>query len=609
MLTTPKARSSLLVLAVAFSRAASPGLAAGSEVSPELVTRAEASGFRATSTYAETLDYLHLLQARSRYFQLGTFGTSEQGRPMPFVVVSKDQAFTPEAARRLGKPIVMLQGGIHSGEIDGKDALLLLLRDLALGRHPAVLDRVTLLVVPIYNVDGHERVSRFNRSNQDGPEAGMGFRTTARGLDLNRDHLKLDSAEARALIALVNAWRPHLHVDNHVSDGFDHAWVIGYATAEAPQAAPSIDAWVKANLPAVAEATRGAGHPIGPYLELLSSEEPLKGAITPPYRPRYATGYFALRNRPSILIETHSHKPFRTRVLGNHAWLAALLEQVAKYPDALVEAVAAAERRTVALGAPDAPASDVALRYGPDRDDPAAGGGAPDHVRLPLYAFSRSTSVVTGTPLTTYKRGQLLESDLPWYHTPRVTQSVPRPRGYLVLPGWPRIEQCLRAHGLRLETLPRDLEAEVETARLSEPRFAARPYQGTTAVTSVSVKRALETRRLPAGSLFVPADQPDFEVAAQLLEADAPDSLLAWGFLSSVFERKEWIDGQELEALAREGLKDPKRAAAWEAALRDPAFAADPDARSEWWARQTPYWDETIGLLPVYRVLRPLPRP
>jgi hypothetical protein len=609
MLTTRRARSGLLVLAVCLSPAPSPGQAGGSEVPPELRTRAEASGFRETSTYAETLDFLRLLQAHSPHFQLGEFGTSEQGRPMPFVVVSKDQAFAPEAARRLSKPIVMLQGGIHAGEIDGKDALMMLLRDLALGLHPAVLDRVTLLVVPIYNVDGHERVSRFNRSNQDGPEEGMGFRTNARGLDLNRDHLKLDSAEARALIALVNAWRPHLHVDNHVSDGFDHAWVVGYATAEAPQAAPSIDAWAKASLPAVAEATRRAGHPIGPYLELLSNEEPLKGAITPPYRPRYSTGYFALRNRASILIETHSHKPFRTRVLGNQAWLRALLEQVASEPGALVEAVAAAERRTVALGAPDAPPSDVALRYGPDRDDAAAGGGAPDRVRLPLFFFSRSTSVVTGTPLTTYERGRLLESNLPWYHTPRVTESVPRPRGYVVLPGWPRIEQCLRAQGLRMEALPRGLAAEVETERLSEPRFAARPYQGTTAVTSVSVRRALETRRLPAGSLWVPADQPDFEVAAQLLEAGGPDSLLAWGFLSSVFERKEWIDGQELEALAREGLKDPKRAAAWEAALRDPAFARDPEARSEWWARQTPYWDETIGLLPVYRVLRPLPRP
>lgn len=386
-------------LALAFGP--SPGFASGPEVPPELRTRAEASDFRATSTYAETLDFLRRLEARSPHFRLDVFGTSEQGRPMPFVVVSKDQAFTPEAVRRLSKPIVMLQGGIHAGEIDGKDALLLLLRDLALGLHPAVLDRVTLLVVPIYNVDGHERVSRFNRSNQDGPEEGMGFRTNARGLYLNRDHLKLDSAEARALIGLFNAWRPHLHVDNHVSDGFDHAWVVGYATAEAPQAAPSIDAWARATLPKVAEATRGAGYPTGPYLELLSSEEPLKGAITPPYRPRYSTGYFALRNRPSILIETHSRKPFRTRVLG--------------------------------------------------------------------YAFTRSTSLVTGTPLATYQRGQLLESDLPWFHTPRVAQSVPRPRGYLVLPGWPQIERVLRAHGLRVEPLTSNLDRSASTRRPERP--------------------------------------------------------------------------------------------------------------------------------------------
>ncbi len=312
-----------LVAALAF--APLPGFSQSSEVPPELLTRAEISSFRATSSYAETLDYLRRLEARSPDLHLDFFGTSEQGRPLPFVVVSKERAFTPEAARRLAKPIVMLQAGIHAGEIDGKEAILLLLRDLVLGLRPEVLDRITLLVVPIYNVDGHERVSRFNRSNQEGPEDGMGFRTNARGLDLNRDHLKLESAEARALIGLFNAWRPHLHIDNHVSDGFDHAWVVGYATAEAPQAAPAIDAWAKANLPAVAAATRRAGYPVGPYLELLSSDDPLRGAITPPYRPRYSTGYFGLRNRPSILIETHSHKPFRTRVLGNRAWLAALL--------------------------------------------------------------------------------------------------------------------------------------------------------------------------------------------------------------------------------------------------------------------------------------------
>jgi hypothetical protein len=367
-----------------------------------------------------------------------------------------------------------------------------------------------------------------------------------------------------------------------------------------------VDAWARATLPAVAEATRRAGHPLGPYLELLSGDDPAKGAITPPYRPRYSTGYFALRNRPSILIETHSHKPYRDRVLANHAWMAALLSEIARHPDALVDAVTAAEARTVALGARDAAPSDAALRLGPDRDDPGVGGGLPDRVRIPIYEWSTAPSIVTGAPLTTYRRGVLRETELPWYHTPRVTQAVPRPRGYVVLPGWPQVEERLRAHGLRVEPLPSSFDAEVETIRVADPTFASAPYQGATLVTSMKVSRQAETRRIPRGALWVPADQPDFEVAVHLLEPDAPDSLLAWGLLSGIFERKEWIDGPELERLATEMLEDPKVAAEWRAALADPAFAKDGAARDQWWSRRTPYWDETIGLLPVYRSMKPL---
>jgi hypothetical protein len=597
-----------VILLSGVASAVACGVLHAADVPADLLTRAETSGFRATASYDETLAYIRRLEAISPYVKVGAFGTSEQGRALPLVVVSKDKAFTAAEARRLPKPIVLLQSGIHAGEIDGKDASLMLLRELVRGERPQVLDAMTLVLVPIYNVDGHERVSRFNRSQQDGPEDGMGFRTNARGLDLNRDHLKLESAEARALVALVDEWRPHLHVDNHVSDGFDHQWVLGVAAAEAPQAMPSVDAWVRANLPAVADATRAAGYPAGPYLELLSSEDPAKGAITPPYRPRYSTGYFALRNRPSILIETHSHKPYRTRVLGNHAWMAALLAQIARDPHALVAAVEAAERLTVERGAAGAPPSEIALRYGPDRDDSSAPAGPPDTVTIPFFAWTTGTSVVTGTPLTTYRRGTPRETAVPWLHRPRVAASVPRPRGYVVLPGWPTIEARLRGQGLRVEPIASAIDAEVETMLLSEPKFGTAPYQGRTAVTNVTVSRQTETRRIPPGALWVGADQPDFEVAAHLLEPDAPDSLLAWGYLSSVFERKEWIDAPELDALASAMLKDPKVKAEWEKALADPAFAKDAGARYEWWSRRTPYWDETIGLMPVYRAMKPLPR-
>jgi hypothetical protein len=601
--TTPRLLAALLVVWLPGA-----GIAAGAAIPPELLTLAESSGFRATASYEQTLGLLRRLEARSPYLKLAFYGTSQEGRPLPLVVISKESAFTASEARRLSKPIVLVQNGIHAGEIDGKDASLMLARELVLGQHPEILEAVTLLVLPIYNVDGHERVSPFNRPEQDGPAEGMGFRTNATGLDLNRDHMKLASDEARAMIGLFDAWRPHLHVDNHVSDGFEHAWSLGYATAEAPQAPATVDAWVKAHLPAVAKATRLAGHAAGPYVELVGVD-PAKGAITPAYRPRYSTGYYALRNRPSILVETHSHKPFAERVRANHAWLVALLSEVARDPAALVEAVAAAERSTIAAGAPGAAPSQVALRFEPDRDGPGGDSGPPDTLRHPLYDWSIATSAATGAPMATYRRGVLRETDLPWWHTPSVARSVSRPRGYVVLPGWPQIEQRLTGHGLRFAKLPAAVEMEVETLRVSSPTFAAAPYQGLTAVTSVTVTRRPEERKVPAGALWIPADQPDFDVAVQLLEPDAPDSLLSWGLLSQVFEVKEGIDPPRLDELARGLLRDPAVAAEWKAALSDPELANDPRERERWWHRHTPYWDETVGLMPVYRVLKARPAP
>jgi hypothetical protein len=169
-------RTPLLALIVIASVAA---WSQDSSAPAELLTRAETSGFRATSTYEETIELLGKLAARSDSVKITDFGTSEQGRRLPLVIVSKDKAFTPSVAQRLAKPIVLLQSGIHAGEIDGKDATLMLLRELVQGQHPEILDTMTLLLVPIYNVDGHERVSRHNRSQQDGPEEGMGFRTIA----------------------------------------------------------------------------------------------------------------------------------------------------------------------------------------------------------------------------------------------------------------------------------------------------------------------------------------------------------------------------------------------------------------------------------------------
>ena len=586
----------LIVLATTLAAAASE------PVPHHWRTPAERSAYRATPSLADTRDFLDLIEARARdRIRVTEFGRTAEGRVMPLVVASASGAFTPTAARDTGSAVVLIQCGIHSGEIDGKDAMLALLRDVALGRDDGLLDGVTLLVIPIYNVDGHERVSPFNRPNQNGPVDGMGFRTTTRGLDLNRDHLKLDSEEARALVDLVNRWRPDLHVDVHVTNGSDHEWVLSWSTAEAPQLAPSIGAWLDRHLPPVLAATRAAGYPNGPYVSLVDRDDPTRGFSSAVTEPRYSTGYFALRHTPSILIEMHAYKPYAERVAAVDSFLRALLREAGGSAVELREAVDAARAATTALGRPDAEPSSAVVRW---REAPSD-----DVIPWPAYDWAFENSIVTGQPLLFFRRGHRRPLEVRWIHGMEAEQTVPRPRGFLVLPGWPEIEDRLVRHGLVVRRLGMPVEVEVEAIRVSDPVLADASYQGRVMVASFDVERPVERRTVPAGTLWVPADQPLFEIAVQLLEPEAPDSLLRWGLMHSVFERKEYIGLTSLEPLAREMLEDPEIAALWRAALADPEFADDLRARWLWWYRRTPHWDEQVGLVPALRLMSPVKLP
>jgi hypothetical protein len=589
-------KTTALLMATLLCPLAAP---AADGVPEDWLTVAEKTDFRATSSYAETMDFLRRVEAAAPgIIRLTDFGRSAQGRSLPLVIVSADGAFTPAAAAATGKPVLLLQSCIHAGEVDGKDATLLILRDIALGRRPELAHGAVTLFAPIHNADGHERVSPYNRSEQNGPVEGMGYRTTAAGLNLNRDFLRLASPEARAMARLVATWNPHLHVDNHVTDGSDHAWVLTWLVAEAPQLDPAIDVWVRSHLPPVLDRIAAAGHPNGPYVELVSYTDPTRGMIWDVGQPRYSSGYFPLRNRASILIEMHAHKPFRERVLANRAFMEELILEAGRAGRELLAATVAADARTVAAGAADAEASSVVLRWGIAEEA--------ETVLWPARDWTFEDSVVSGGSLLRYRPGTVREVELPWRHKPVAELTAPRPRGYLVTAGWPQIEEVVAGHGLRASRLAAAAELEVETIRVAEPKLATYPFQGTVMVEDFAVTRQNERVAVPAGSLWIPADQPAFEIAVQLLEPEAPDSLLRWGLLSTVFERKNWVGPEVLEVLAREMLADPGLRAEWELALADPAFAADRRARSQWWYRRTPYWDDSVGLLPVLRVMVPV---
>lgn len=564
-------------------------------IPPDHYTKVELTAFRATPSYDETLAFLRRLEKTSPYLSLSFFGTSAEGRPMPLLVASKDKAFTPDAAAKTGKPVVLVLNGIHPGEPDGKDACLILLRDLALGNRPDLLDTLTLLVVPIYNADGHERVSKWNRPNQDGPADGMGFRTTTQGYDLNRDFLKADAPETRALLSVVAAWSPDLFVDNHVTDGSDAQATLTVSYGGEPATPEPLRAWLDAVMrPALAEVEE-AGWKTAPYIEWLDPLDPAKGIDIGPTEPRYGTGYMPLRGIPSILVEMHALKPYGERVRANEAFLSALLSRVGREPKPLKGARAAAgtSARSAPVGSP------VVL-------DAVTDTSRPEKIDFPGFAWSQVVSPVTGRPRLVYDPAKPMSIPMPVYRHVKARVTVPRPAAYFVLAGWPRIEEKLAAHGIRFRKLTQPRTLPVGTYRASEAKLESTSYQGRVRM-SAQIAKATETRTVPAGSLYVPLDTPLAPVVMHLLEPEGPDSLFAWGDLASALEMKEYIDARVLDPLALRLLKgDPKLAAEWEEKLKDPKFAADARARYRFFYSRTPYWDESVGLLPVFRLEAPL---
>ena len=222
--------------------------------------------------------------------------------------------------------------------MDGTEAILELLRDIALTNRPGILDSVNLIAIPVYNVDGYARVSRWNRPNQDGPVEGMGFRTNAQGLDLNRDFVKADAPETRALLALAAAWSPDLFVDNHVTDGADFQATLTVAYGHEPVTPAPLRDWLKTVVPKALAEVESWGYRTAPYVEFADPHDPLAGIAPDPFGPRFATGYFGLRGVPSILVENHAIKPFGERVKANLRFLTALLELTGRDGKALLAA-------------------------------------------------------------------------------------------------------------------------------------------------------------------------------------------------------------------------------------------------------------------------------
>jgi murein tripeptide amidase MpaA len=570
-------------------------------VPPEWLTHAEKTDYRETPRYADTIAYAKRLDQASPLIKFETFGTSGEGRDLPLLIAAEGDTFTPEAAKRARKAVVLIQACIHAGEPDGKDAGLALLRDIAITKtRPGLLKNVVVLFIPIYNTDGHERASPYNRINQTGP-AEMGWRTTTTYQNLNRDYMKADTPETRAWLSLWNKWRPDLFIDCHVTNGADYRYNITYQHEHHEGVPPSVLAWERNVIDArVAPSTESAGNIVSWYLEFIDNRDLTKGIRDFNGSPRFSTGYIPLRNRPGILIETHMLKPYRSRVIGTYDFLRFTLEEVNKDPESLLKAGKVADVEALALGSAYDPKRKFPLDFElTDKATPYA---------LKAVESRVETSEISGAPYVTFG-DKPLDVTVPMYNELRVKAAVAPPLYYIIPGQWKEVIDVIKAHGLELSTTKAPAKIDIESYRFHDVKWPAGPFEGRQ-MPSFRVETVRETRTFPAGSAVVPLAQELSRVAINLLEPEAPDSLVRWGFFNATFEQKEYGEAYVLEKLAREMLaKDPQLKKEYENKLAsDPNFASSPSARLQFFYRRSPYWDPQMNLYPIGRITTPLPR-
>ncbi|MCX7514684.1 M14 family metallopeptidase [Frateuria sp. STR12] len=559
-------------------------------------TPAEASHFRTTPSYADTLGYLERLQqAAPDKIRLATFGTTPEGRPMTVVIASGDGAFSPEAARAAHKPVVLLQAGIHPGEIEGKDAGLMLLRDFAVtGKLPHLLDHAVLVYIPVFSVDGHENASPYHRINQNGPQS-MGFRGQSQYLNLNRDYVKADAPEMRAWLKLWQRWLPDFLIDVHTTDGADYQYDLTWYTEDPHKLDPGVAAWQHALMDTAIPDYEARGHLASIYLEFKDGRDPRKGIANFGSGPRFSTGYAALQDRPALLIETHMLKPYEVRVRAVYDLVDVLLERIGSHPDALARTTASADARTIARA--HDPSARAALTFKPDpASTPYAFKG---------YAFTLTHSEVSDSEWIRYDPAQPRTFTIPNWNGLLPDVSVAIPAAYAIPAPWTVVIDRLDAHGITYRRLAQATRVSAQGYQLEQPRWATRPFEGHLMLRDVQVHPVPREVTLPAGSVIVPLDQRAANVAIELLEPQAPDSLLRWGYLDAIFEPKEYGEPRVVEKLARQMLAaDPALKAAFGQKLQqDRAFAADPRARLMFFFERSPWYAaQHVGAYPVLRL-------
>ena len=561
---------------------------------PSLETTAEKTGFTKTGRYGEVIQLCNDFQKTyPKAVRCMEFGRTPENRPMLALVASRSGTLNLRDAKAKKIPTLLIQGGIHAGEIDGKDAGFLALRDaLKAPDEKNWLKHQILIFVPVFNIDGHERFAAWNRPNQNGPEE-MGWRTTAQNFNLNRDYAKADTTEMQSMLRLVNEWDPIAYIDLHVTDGakFQHDVSIQIEPVNAGDAELRKAGLAMKN-ELLAELASKGSLPVGFYPSFTTNDEPTSGFYDGVSPPRFSTGYFYLRNRFGMLVETHSWKDYATRVRITRNTIDAMLRLTAEH---------GTEWQTIAEQADLRSSKQIGQKQALDYT-------VSDKTRtidFLGYQYLRTPSDISGQLMTRYDDTKPQVWKLPIRDEIIIGNSEIMPAAYIVPPAYAALVSAkLQQHRISFRIIDKAIiQAAVETFRADTAKLAAQSVESHQRLTVTGAWKP-ELGDIKQGSLYVPLNQAKSKLVMALFEVKAPDSLLAWGFFNNAFEQKEYMEDYVAEDVAREMLaKDPALAVAFKKKItEDPEFAKDPQARLQYFYKLHSAWDEELNKYPVMRL-------
>ncbi len=487
------------------------------------LTVAEASNYTATSRYADIVQFITALQGLSDKVRVETICTSAEGREVPLLIIGNPPPASPNDMNYGDRTVMYIQANIHAGEVEGKEAALMLARDLLLKKESPSFDNLVVLIAPIFNADGNEKISTDNRRNQVGPEKGVGIRYNGQNLDLNRDGMKLESPEVAGLVEnVLNRWDPVLILDSHTHNGSYHQEPVTWVWQLNPNGnGELIDYMCDTFMPAVSGILKEKYDvPSIPHGDYMSRSNPEAGWRPLGPQPRYLSNYIGLRNRLAILNENYPYAEYKTRVLGCYHFFLSLVEYCNAHTKEIRQLIGEADRKTIARGLRASAEDSFAVEYDVRPLEKKYTVLGYEMEEVPSQSGGRTRYRVTDREKT---------YQIPYYADYFPKRSVRFPRAYFLSVFDAHIIKKLQQHGILVERLLEPVTVEAEEFRINELTSAQRLNQGHR-TNSVTGEYVTMEKEFPAGTLYISTAQALANVAAYLLEPESDDGLLYWNF-------------------------------------------------------------------------------